>query len=381
MKYTYLIAFTLLLTSCIQRPIQPKVNEYLINRKVTNQYPLKSINKIHLIKINSQNKWFISSFAKIIKYNDLLYIFDNKSKTGKKIFAIDQSGEIRAILDKTGQGPGEYVSITDFDIDKNRELFYVVDQIKQSILIYNRNFEYVGKLNPVDKFPFNLISYNERSNHFVLGKGNSRFQPDFDYTILKMDYSGNIIGKYLPFDVVISEQFGGSMRMAEIGEYVDYLPSYSNSIYRIDGDSCYELVQFQFSDPVLTYFDFKATRSTENVIFNQSFIESESFLIFNWMFNSEAFFTLVNKENNRVVTYDNIKDTTCHCGTSLRFINFISKDEVVIEANNLNIRHIISLLDPNGSCIDNAETLNSISDPTDLNEQLLVVVKFNSHEN
>lgn len=47
--------------------------------------------------------------------------------TGKSILQFDQDGNFIRILARQGKGPGEYIGISEFDVDKNESKFYIHD--------------------------------------------------------------------------------------------------------------------------------------------------------------------------------------------------------------------------------------------------------------
>jgi hypothetical protein len=295
---------------------------------------------------------------------------------GRKIYAIDFDGNVIKVLDKSGKGPGEYVSITDMDIDEKSGDVFVVDQMKPTILEYDRNFLYKKSIKPSEDVPFNLISYNERTKSFTVNKGNGRLIPDFNYHMFRMDRSGTVLNKYLPYDEIFGTVFGGSMRMWSVKEAVDYLPGYSNSIFRLENDSCYEAFNFSFDYPTLTYTDYKTTRETNLGIYNQNFCESEDYIIFRWIYQDSYYFTIYDKAHDQVQTFVNPSDPTCNCGTTFRFVNFIDDNKVVMTADNTNISYILSQIDADGKRVFNPEAIKDLSNSDELNEQILIIAEI-----
>ncbi len=375
MKTRIILLILLLAGAC--RPSFDKsetLKEIKIDRKILTQIDEHNpFSKIRLIKINSQGKYYLGSFKKILEFNNQLFILDDKSMVGKKIFVIDFAGNVVQVLDKTGKGPGEYVSITDMDIDEKSGDIFVVDQIKQSILVYNNNFVYKKSIKPTIDVPFNLLSYAEKTKSFILNKGNGRLMPDFNYHMFQIDMDGHIIQKLFPYEKIYSTIFGGSMRMWSINESVDYLPGFSNSIFRVKSDTCYEAYRFVSNDPTLSSIDYETTRETNLGIYNQSFIESEKFIIFRWKYQNDSFFTIYDKVNDIAKTFLNSQDPTCGCGTSYRFTNFIEDNKVIMIANNLNISYILSQIDIHGVKVVNPEAIADLSKGEELNEQILIV--------
>ena len=70
---------------------------------------------------------------KVIYRNGQLYIMDWISR---KIVSFKEDGQPGTVLHKHGRGPGEYLQITDFDVDDNGSI-YILDGQKDMLLRYS----------------------------------------------------------------------------------------------------------------------------------------------------------------------------------------------------------------------------------------------------
>lgn len=80
--------------------------------------------------------------------NSHIFIMDNKQK---KICVFGMDGSNVSVLDYMGRGPQEYLTITDFDVDKQNNV-WIVDGQKDMIFKYSPDFELVGST----AFPFDI---------------------------------------------------------------------------------------------------------------------------------------------------------------------------------------------------------------------------------
>ena len=159
-----------------------------------------------------------------------------------------------------------------------------------------------------------------------------------------------------------------------MNNYVDYLPGFSNSIFRIQHDTCFEKYRFEYNVKTLSYSDFRATRDVSDAVYNQRFKESENWLIFNWGYKT-FYFAIIDKKTNHYKVFKSIRDPSCNCGSLLHFIDFVG-DQILLEANNLNIKSILSVIDPNNQSNSAIDILNNLSGETELNEQFLITCEL-----
>lgn len=75
---------------------------------------------IEYIPLQTTDSVVIGKIGKIIFWNNHFYVLDRLTET---IFCFDNKGKFLNKLSKKGVGPGEYYSITDFNISKNGEIW------------------------------------------------------------------------------------------------------------------------------------------------------------------------------------------------------------------------------------------------------------------
>ncbi|GAB6008819.1 6-bladed beta-propeller [Dysgonomonas reticulitermitis] len=67
----------------------------------------------------------LSSIDKIAVYNDLILVID--FRVAKGVFAFNKTGEFVRRIGRIGDGPGEYIRPSDFTIDTDNQLLYIID--------------------------------------------------------------------------------------------------------------------------------------------------------------------------------------------------------------------------------------------------------------
>ena len=82
----------------------------------------------------------LGDMTKAVMRNGKLYLVGENRNT---LVVLPMDGGDCAILAHHGRGPGEYLSITDFDVD-NDENIWIVDGVKDLLLQYSAQLEFVG---------------------------------------------------------------------------------------------------------------------------------------------------------------------------------------------------------------------------------------------
>lgn len=117
--------------SCKQIPSPLSVEYTILVDSLSETLP--PVKNILYIPLETSETSLIRNIDKIITKDSIFYIFDNMSK---KIFLFNQEGKFLRNIDKVGQGPGEYTSPSDMEVDNDGNV-YVSDFPAKRIIKYN----------------------------------------------------------------------------------------------------------------------------------------------------------------------------------------------------------------------------------------------------
>lgn len=128
------------------------------------------LEKIKLVNNSGNSQMNLSSISDIKMWGDKIYILDERMK---KLVIFDLSGNAVMSLNRQGRGPGEFLQISYFDIDKQGNI-YVVDGNSDKLLVYNNNGDFIRAVKPPceidlikvlenDKYLLQLSSWNRGS--------------------------------------------------------------------------------------------------------------------------------------------------------------------------------------------------------------------------
>ena len=110
------------------------------------QAVLDSADILKLQNVNS-GKVVLSNYDKCVVQNGTIYILDEIRRI---IAGYDYYGSLTSILDKKGRGPYEYLSISDFDVDSDGNI-WVVDGRKNEIIQYSKDLIPIRLIKPEAK--------------------------------------------------------------------------------------------------------------------------------------------------------------------------------------------------------------------------------------
>ena len=161
MRVKILIFSLIILISCNHKEskihIVKTIDSKLINNNIFYLSALGSFSGF--IPLESTDSSLISSINKMYFLNDYIFILDKKG--GKGLYIFDRKGQFIRKIGKVGKGPGEYISIDDFTIDRNKSIIYFLAD-RKNILLYDIRGQYIRSFKT--QFYASKIEYNNTSN-------------------------------------------------------------------------------------------------------------------------------------------------------------------------------------------------------------------------
>ena len=182
-------AFLLLFTSCTSSPTGYKKKIIDVDTKGQDAYSLFFAKDYKSIALESPDEGLIGEVKKLQLTDSCIYVFDWGQKA---VFAFDSKGFFIRKYCHAGQGRGEYIYLSDFEIYNN--YLYLLSRANKCIYKYTLNDQFVEEIKVHDWYDAfhildenNMLLYSNRSNNTM-------------YNVIKYDYKkGEVTGKYLPF--------------------------------------------------------------------------------------------------------------------------------------------------------------------------------------
>ena len=210
------------------------------------------LDSIKFVKLEFTDESIIGKITKSVIYEDRIYILDDQTNS---LFIFDMEGKYIHKISDVGQGPGEYIQLDFFDIDRENKQIVLTDLMAYWIMRYDMegNFLYRKEIpvwcEGVSVLPNNgIVLYaNFRNNSEKLSQ---------EYNLIFLDSLMNIKKTYFPYnskDFDLSRSPSSSLRgqfyAFENNLYFSF--PWGNRVYLLSGDSIVNKYQFNFGDDIL----------------------------------------------------------------------------------------------------------------------------------
>lgn len=197
---------------------------------------LKPENVRYVLLHNEDSEDLFGRIDKLKIVNDRIYILDTKLRL---LVAYDIHGNFLSKIGERGQGPHEYVHLSDFDVDRNGNVF-ILDSRQSKMLCYDNNYKCIDDIHlefqadiltvlDNDSLLFGLSSWNQSE-----GKGRK---------IAKTDKKGHMGETFLDYGRYVDPAYWISMYMfSNTEDVLSYNQTIDNNIYLFSNNG--ELKEF-----------------------------------------------------------------------------------------------------------------------------------------
>jgi hypothetical protein len=319
MKISVIQLFLILsiLSSCENaknsKPLASKIfntncKELIIKGSLTDSLQYDSIfSEIKAIPLETNENCLINQIDKVLFYEDKMLILDQF----QKLYIFDIKGKFLYEIAKQGRGPGEYLELRNFDIDKDGNI-YLLDF--QRILKYDLQ----GKF--LESIPFVFLSIGEiycnpldfaliNNGNFLLWGGSFSIKNNPEgklCALYEMTSKGEIVNKYFPLKHIIHGEW---LRFRHFDNSVIMNPPFgSNMVYSFNGISANERYRINFGEKTMNLSvvgDFNSIRdfylmADQNYYHSISkFTETDDWIFFSFNFQRRYYNVYYSKKLNK----------------------------------------------------------------------------------
>lgn len=314
-----LLSFSFLLLSCSFQ-----------GEKVENVY-IVDINKVQMNDFNSmfENVTYlpletlpdseIGQISRILYYNGRYIIADMLTNT---VFIFNDDGKYYSKIEAIGNGPMEYVQITDIAIDKYGEVIKVLDGMQGKIISYNLKGQSVGETKvPVFPSPLHFCQVDKEKYAFDFQRCSTEKEWQYNLSINSEDFTGEV-NKFLPYDKPLDVCFSPRVTLQDMNEDIIYIPLYSSTIYTIDSLRLKPRYAFDFGDKWVDQdfiniqwkdaLEFMNKLNRTDFVYYFNLLESKSHIYAEFMYKENKYHLVIDKETDHLFLHRENTAYKCH---------------------------------------------------------------------
>ncbi|WP_455787298.1 6-bladed beta-propeller [Parabacteroides goldsteinii] len=273
---------------------------------------------IKMIPLEFSGDCILDKVEKIVMSDSCIFIMERYNQKG--IYVFDHSGKYLYRVGNCGQGPDEFVDLSDFSLNEEQQLIYLYDIMRKKVLIFSFEGDFIKDIQMnyyADKFEY-------QDNLFYLYR-ESPVMGDPAYSLVIKDDKGKTINKYYPLinkspyihdcifrkldnEILFAEYMRDSVFSVRSGEltpkyFIDYK---DKSMSKVDRESILKRTRL----PLTVLLECKKMAGIKDIfeINDKVFIKNKHIVI--------PQFTVYDKKTQKVKTFSHILNDFLFIGLS-----------------------------------------------------------------
>jgi len=315
MKFFYWVAF-LVLVSCTEPKSLTKIEIEISLRPILIYDDLPDpINKIDslfqfedLIPLAVPGSMFLSIVSEIKLIGDNYLVFDEKQAM---LFRFDETGKFVRTYGSKGEGPGEFLGISDFDVNDGK--VYLMSRGNQALFVYDvESGEFLEKIE-IGMFGDQLTSLGN-GEFLIYLNHNSEID---HFNVFRIGQDGKVLDSYFKYDPK-KENSGITVSgfLTKSDNEVYFSKPFHDTIYAYDRNG--KGFKAKYYTDLLSDFmlnnqrDFNSLASAETLVKSirggesmngNYYLENDSYIVFNFLDHSTFKSGVMDKVNSKFVVF------------------------------------------------------------------------------
>lgn len=235
-KILFILPF-ILLFGCIDKQLKNDGCELIIvpvSFEDNSSFDLSNISKeIFYVKLVTEDSCLVGNIDKMYYINDHIVVGSDKNT----LLFFNKDGSFDHKFFRQGNGPGEYLRISDFYIDKLNNEIYVLDTRKKQLLQYDWYGNFVGMTN-LNSWFIGLQSYNDSVS--IMYSGN-QISADNEYKLSLYNTNSHIIfDRFYPVSSEKSKYLHvhSANNFSKYDDEVLFCELYNDTVYSVSSSGC-----------------------------------------------------------------------------------------------------------------------------------------------
>ncbi|HKL92929.1 MAG TPA: 6-bladed beta-propeller [Bacteroidales bacterium] len=200
------------------------------------------IDSLSYLVLETKDESLIGRPSKVVYRSGRYFVGD--SDIAQAIFVFSSDGSFEGKIQSMGQGPGEYMGMTDFCVDEMGQVI-IYDGVKDKILLFNDAGEFVESIS-VQNVVGDFIGILDDRNRFVLYSSYRTYQGKAN--LMELDDNGRVVKKHLFIDKNTNVDL--TVSSIDLCGYspnkIQFCQLYDNVAYRYENGFLHRSFEFDF---------------------------------------------------------------------------------------------------------------------------------------
>lgn len=291
------IAFTAMLCSCDRERQISSTDHFVFDLNDEAIEMANLIDDYEIYQLETNDSILVNRIDKAVIGNGMFYILNRKDIPNVTIF--DNNGHFVSRIERYGNGPQEYIQLMDIYIDDSDNTINLLCREPRKIYKYNSTGDKLLKEISLERAYVSFVKANE--NNYIGYQGN--FSQVFSHKNLsEFNDQGQVLEQWIDIDPQKESAFSLNSQPLAIGydRSIMFIPPEEFSLYKFENNNFNCIADLDFGEYTLSKDDKNTPEhllAINKVMSVNHYTETEKHYIFNFLFQGQFRFGIVNKSD------------------------------------------------------------------------------------
>ncbi|MDR1338986.1 MAG: 6-bladed beta-propeller [Prevotellaceae bacterium] len=301
----YQIILLLFLSGCVNSGIEKDRDTLTVRFDFTTEpvdiHGTGLIDDVEVLNLDCKESIF-ANVDRIIRYRNRIYLMD-KGQT-RSVFIYDTSGNFVSEISKYGQGPDEYIQLTDIVIDTLNATLNLISRMDRKMLKYDLDGKH---FHSVERLPKSFSQFSKTGYGYVGYMENYGEEPKKAYNVWTVSQELKLEHRFFPIDPTWeSKIMGGPSAFSTYKNNLYCAMPLDFNIYKIDRDTLFIPYSFDLGKAGFPSQYGKGYEQIDNIRKENHYIldfyhfqETDNHLIIHTLYSGQNLLGVYNKNTSK----------------------------------------------------------------------------------
>lgn len=214
---------------------------------------------VKIVPLEFSDDCILGEIKKIVMSDSCIFVLENENQKG--IYVFDHIGKYLYRIGNRGQGPEEFVDISDFSLNEEEQLIYLYDLARKKVLVFSYEGDFIKDI----QMNYYADNFEYQNGLFYLYRESPSFGDPLCSLVIK-DENGNTVNKFYPVIKKLPRIHECIFR--KLDNQILFVEHMRDSIFTIKGDKLSPKYYIDYKDKSMSKVDRESIKNGTRLSLN-----------------------------------------------------------------------------------------------------------------
>lgn len=208
--------------------------------------------EVIMIPLEFSDDCLLGEIDKVVMSDSCIFVMENENQKG--IYVFDHTGKFLCRIGSHGEGPEEFVDLSDFSLDEKERLVYLYDLTRKKVLVFSYEGDFIKDI----YMNYYADNFEYQNGLFYLYRENPVYGDPLCSLVIKND-KGETVNAYYP--LIEKSKYGHNCIFRKLDNEILFAEDMRDSIFTIKGDKLIPKYFIDYKDKSMSKVDRESIRN------------------------------------------------------------------------------------------------------------------------